>query len=193
MGVPLTPADVAALEARTEGWVAGLQLAALSLQDRPAASERFIAAFTGSHRFVVDYLVDEVLARQPAQVQLLAPHRDPGAAVRPAVRRGAGREPVGQGAQRARRVQPGCWRSWSAANLFVVAAGRERRWYRYHHLFAQVLAASVSRAMRQECTRRSRGAAPPAGEHWFAAPGPGGRGDPPRPGRRRLGPCGAAD
>src|SRR3712207_1258980 len=66
MGLALSVEDVAALEARTEGWIAGLQLAALSLQDRQVTQQaELIAAFTGSHRFVVDYLVDEVLARQP--------------------------------------------------------------------------------------------------------------------------------
>jgi LuxR family transcriptional regulator, maltose regulon positive regulatory protein len=65
MGLTLSTADVDALEIRTEGWVAGLQLAALSLQDREDASA-FIGAFTGSHRFVIDYLVEEVL-QQPAR------------------------------------------------------------------------------------------------------------------------------
>src|SRR3712207_9290636 len=70
MEVPLTVEDVAALEARTEGWIAGLQLAALSLRDRPDAQRaEFIEAFTGSNRFVVDYLVDEVLSRQPPHLQ----------------------------------------------------------------------------------------------------------------------------
>src|SRR3712207_3036729 len=70
MEVPLTVEDVAALEVRTEGWIAGLQLAALSLRDRPHAQRaQFIDAFAGSNRFVVDYLVDEVLARQPPHLQ----------------------------------------------------------------------------------------------------------------------------
>ena len=71
MGLELTAADVDALEDRTEGWIAGLQLAALSLRgiaDRDEVAD-FIAAFTGSNRFVIDYLADEVLARQPAQVR----------------------------------------------------------------------------------------------------------------------------
>ena len=85
MGLPLTAAEVAALEARTEGWIAGLQLAALAMRDRqiaPASS----AAFTGSNRFVVDYLADEVL-ESPAgpSPDLRAPDRDPRPDVRPAV------------------------------------------------------------------------------------------------------------
>src|SRR5436309_2590424 len=68
MGLPLSAEQVAALQARTEGWIAGLQLAALSLQGREDVAG-FIAVFTGSHRYVVDYLVEEVLLRQPADVQ----------------------------------------------------------------------------------------------------------------------------
>ena len=64
MGLDLSADEVAALEDRTEGWIAGLQLAALSLQGRADAAG-FIASFTGSHRFVLDYLVEEVLQRQP--------------------------------------------------------------------------------------------------------------------------------
>ena len=71
MGLDLTAADVDALEERTEGWIAGLQLAALSLRGIPEPGEvaDFIEAFTGSNRFVIDYLADEVLSRQPAQVR----------------------------------------------------------------------------------------------------------------------------
>jgi len=68
MGLKLAAAEVAALEVRTEGWIAGLHLAALSLQGR-ADKAGFVADFSGSHRFVLDYLVEEVLQRQPAAVQ----------------------------------------------------------------------------------------------------------------------------
>ena len=67
-GVEFSTGDIAALETRTEGWIAGLQLAALSLQGRQDIAQ-FMQAFTGTHRFVVDYLTQEVLARQPADVQ----------------------------------------------------------------------------------------------------------------------------
>ena len=71
MGLDLDAADVDALEERTEGWIAGLQLAALSLRGIPTRPEvaDFIEAFTGSNRFVIDYLADEVLARQPPRVR----------------------------------------------------------------------------------------------------------------------------
>ena len=68
MRLPLPAADVQALEQRTEGWIAGLQFAALAMRDR-ADVHMFVRAFTGSHRFVLDYLVDEVLERQPPHCQ----------------------------------------------------------------------------------------------------------------------------
>jgi LuxR family maltose regulon positive regulatory protein len=68
MGLPLAPEEVAALEARTEGWIAGLQLAALAMRDRDDHAS-FVAAFTGSNRFIVDYLAAEVLDRLPAHLQ----------------------------------------------------------------------------------------------------------------------------
>ena len=73
MGLDLPPEAIATLESRTEGWIAGLQLAALSLQGRTDVSA-FLAAFTGSHRFVLDYLSEEVLARQPTAVQQFLLH-----------------------------------------------------------------------------------------------------------------------
>ncbi|WP_234027655.1 LuxR C-terminal-related transcriptional regulator [Pseudonocardia dioxanivorans] len=128
MGLDLTGDDVAALEARTEGWIAALQLAALSMQDRDDVAG-FIANFAGDDRYIVDYLVEEVLQRQPEPVRsfllqtsvlgrLTGPlcdavtGRDDGAAVLDALDRG---------------------------NLFVVPLDTRRRWYRYHHLFADVL------------------------------------------------------
>ena len=117
MGLSLSAGDVHALEHRTEGWVAGLQLAALSLRNRDDTSA-FIDAFTGSNRFVLDYLVEEVLGRQPDHVRdVPAADRAPRSADRPAVRRtdrphrrrsnagdpGAG-EPLPRPAGRASRV-----------------------------------------------------------------------------------------
>ncbi len=135
MGLELTAADVDALEDRTEGWIAGLQLAALSLRgikDRDEVAN-FISAFTGSNRFVIDYLADEVLARQPPEVRdfllrtavldrLQGPLCD-------AVTGGTG------GAQTLADLERG--------NLFVVPLDTERSWYRYHHLFADVLHARL--------------------------------------------------
>ena len=135
IGAPLATDEVAALEMRTEGWIAGLQLAALSLRGRPDG-RAFIAAFSGSQRFIADYLIEEVLERQPADVRtflletaildrLCGPLCD-------AVTGGRGDESnrvFGQGMLE--RIE--------AANLFVVPLDDARGWYRYHHLFADVL------------------------------------------------------
>jgi LuxR family maltose regulon positive regulatory protein len=128
MGIDLPPPAFTALEHRTEGWIAGLQFAALSLQGRSDVSA-FLHAFTGSHRFVLDYLTEEVFSRQPAGVQsfllstsilerLSGPLCD-------AV--------TGQTESQARLA------SLDEANLFLVPLDDERHWYRYHHLFAEVL------------------------------------------------------
>ncbi len=135
MGLELTEADVEALEERTEGWIAGLQLAALSLRgiaDRDEVAG-FISAFTGSDRFVIDYLADEVLARQPAQVRDFL--------LRTAVLdrlHGALCDAVVGGTGGARMLG-----DLERGNLFVVPLDTERSWYRYHHLFADVLRARL--------------------------------------------------
>jgi LuxR family maltose regulon positive regulatory protein len=127
-GVPLTAEDIASLEERTEGWVAALQLAALSLQGRgdPAG---FIAGFAGDDRFVVDYLVEEVLDRQPEPVrrfllQTSILDRLTGALCDAVTGEHGGKAML----ERLDR-----------ANLFLVPLDDQRRWYRYHHLFADVL------------------------------------------------------
>jgi LuxR family maltose regulon positive regulatory protein len=138
MGLDLDPARVAALEHRTEGWAAGLQLAALSARGHTGAGDAagvagFVDAFTGSHRFVLDYLVEEVLNSQPEDVrgflldtsvllQLTGPLCD-------AL---TGRD---DGRQRLEVLERG--------NLFVIPLDDQRQWYRYHHLFADVLRARL--------------------------------------------------
>lgn len=131
-GKSLSHDDVAALEARTEGWVAGLQLAALSLRDREDVSE-FIAAFAGSNRFVIDYLVEEVLDRAPLDVreflhQTAILDRLTGALCDAITESTGGHEMLA---------------SLERANLFVVPLDDQRQWYRYHHLFADVLRARL--------------------------------------------------
>jgi LuxR family maltose regulon positive regulatory protein len=128
IGLDLDAADVAALEARTEGWIAALQLAALSLQGR-ADVAGFIAGFAGDDRYVVDYLVEEVLARQPVAVrrfllQTSILDRLSGSLC-DAVTGGSGGKAVLELLDR--------------SNLFVVPLDDSRQWYRYHHLFAEVL------------------------------------------------------
>jgi LuxR family transcriptional regulator, maltose regulon positive regulatory protein len=135
MGLNLSVEDIAALETRTEGWIAGLQLAALSIQGR-SDTTGFIQAFTGSQRFVLDYLGEEVLQRQPKHIRsfllqtaildrLCAPlcnavtERDDGKEMLDALER---------------------------SNLFLIPLDDQRQWYRYHHLFADVLQAHLIEA-----------------------------------------------
>jgi LuxR family maltose regulon positive regulatory protein len=128
MDLGLSAADIAALEARTEGWIAGLQLAALSIKDH-ADRARFIAAFTGSHRFVIDYLAEEVLDRQPEFIRefLLSTCM--------LERLCASLGNVLTNATSSQTTLEYLERN----NLFLVPLDDERRWYRYHHLFADVL------------------------------------------------------
>jgi len=130
MGLNLSAEDIAALETRTEGWIAGLQLAALSMQGHPDAAN-FIKSFTGSHHFVLDYLIEEVLERQSESVQaflmrtsildrMCGPLCD---AVLPAPSR-SGQEIL---------------EYLERTNLFIVPLDSERRWYRYHYLFGDLL------------------------------------------------------
>ncbi len=132
MGLTLDESDVAALEARTEGWIAALQLAALSMQGRddPAA---FVAGFAGDDRFVVDYLAEEVLERQPPDVRRFLLHT----AVLPRLSGPLCDAVTGTAGGRATLER------LERANLFLVPLDDRRRWYRYHHLFADVLRARL--------------------------------------------------
>ncbi len=130
MGLDLSAEDITALETRTEGWIAGLQLAAISMRGRKDTTS-FIKSFTGSHRFVLDYLVEEVLQQQPESTRtfllrtsildrLCGPLCD-----------AVLLDPSGSGQETLERIE--------RANLFIVPLDNERRWYRYHHLFAELL------------------------------------------------------
>ena len=135
MGLGLTADDVDALEERTEGWIAGLQLAALSLRGIPEHGDvaGFIEAFTGSNRFVIDYLADEVLARQPEQVRdFLLDTAVLDRLTGPLCDSVTGRTDGS-------RVLEDLERD----NLFLVPLDTQRTWYRYHHLFADVLQARL--------------------------------------------------
>jgi len=128
MKLDLEHEDISTLDSRTEGWIAGLQLAALSLRGREDKKE-FVAAFSGSHHYIIDYLVDEVKSRQPEEIQkflcqtsilerLSAPLCD-------AVLE------ISTSHQILRKLEE--------ANLFLIPLDDERRWYRYHHLFDEFL------------------------------------------------------
>jgi len=135
MGLHLAEDDVQALEERTEGWIAGLQLAALSLRgvsDRGDVDE-FIDAFTGSNRFVIDYLADEVLARQGAEVRdFLIRTSVLDRMTGPLCDALTGRT---DGVQVLEGLDRG--------NVFLVPLDAGRTWYRYHHLFRDVLSARL--------------------------------------------------
>jgi len=128
MSLSLTPEQIAALETRTEGWIAGLQLAALSLRGREDLSG-FVWAFTGSHRFVFDYLMDEVFARQTESTQSFLMQTSIlerlNASLCNALTGRADSQVILEELER--------------NNLFLMALDDERHWFRYHHLFADVL------------------------------------------------------
>src|SRR4051794_36849237 len=131
-GLQLAAPDVAALEGRTEGWVAALQLAALSLRGREDVSG-FITRFTGNDRYIVDYLVEEVLRHQPDLVRdFLLRSAVLDRLTGPLCDAVTGRSDGGEMLLALER-----------ANLFVVALDDRREWYRYHHLFADVLRARL--------------------------------------------------
>ncbi|PKO15701.1 MAG: helix-turn-helix transcriptional regulator [Chloroflexi bacterium HGW-Chloroflexi-10] len=128
MGLKLRDADIAALEARTEGWVAGLQLAALSMLGR-SDTAGFIQAFSGSHRFVLDYLVEEVLQHQSEKIrsfllQTAILNRLCAALCNAITEREDSKEIL---------------EVLERSNLFLIPLDDQRQWYRYHHLFADVL------------------------------------------------------
>ena len=132
MGLVLTAGDVAALEGRTEGWIAALQLAALSMQGRDDVAG-FIAGFAGDDRYIVDYLVEEVLQRQPERVrsfllQTSILSRLSGSLCDAVTGQDGGRAML---------------EALDRGNLFLVPLDDRRRWYRYHHLFADVLRARL--------------------------------------------------
>jgi LuxR family maltose regulon positive regulatory protein len=156
-GVDLPAASVAALQERTEGWAAGVQLAALSLQGQ-ADPAGFVATFAGGHRYVLDYLTEEVLARQPERVvqflletsvldRLCAPLCDA------VTGRADGQELLEQ---------------IDRANLFVVPLDEVRRWWRYHHLFADLLRARLGQEQPERLPELHRSAAAWHEEHGFA-------------------------
>ena len=130
MGLNLSAEDITALETRTEGWIAGLQLAALSMQGHQDTTS-FIKSFTGSHHFVLDYLIEEVLQQQSENIQafllrtsilnrLCGPLCDAVLV-----------DPSASGQETLEYLE--------RTNLFIVPLDNERRWYRYHHLFGDLL------------------------------------------------------
>jgi LuxR family transcriptional regulator, maltose regulon positive regulatory protein len=141
MGLNLSAENISTLETRTEGWIAGLQLAALSMQGHHNASS-FIKSFTGSHHFVLDYLVEEVLKQQPESIQTFLLRTS-------ILNRLCGPlcdavllDPSASGQATLEYLEH--------ANLFIVSLDNERRWYRYHHLFGELLRKRLGQSLTPE-------------------------------------------
>ena len=128
MGLNLTLEHVAALQKRTEGWITGLHLAALSLQGREDIDE-FITTFSGSHRYIIDYLIDEVMSRQTEETQTFL--RQTSILDRLCASLCDAVLNVGDSKKHLRYLE--------ATNLFLISLDDDRHWYRYHHLFADFL------------------------------------------------------
>src|SRR5579862_7258716 len=154
-GIALSAAGVALLHQRTEGWAAGLRLAAISLAGHPDP-ERFVAEFSGSDRTVAEYLVDEMLDRQPAEIQDL-------------LLRTCLLDRVNGELADLLTGRPGSERillELEDANAFVLSLDPERTWFRYHHLFADLLRLELRRRMPEETPALHRRAA-----GWFTRHG----------------------
>lgn len=147
LGLNLSAEDLAALDARTEGWIAGLQVAALSMKGLEDTSG-FLKVFAGSHRYVMDYLVEEVLNQQPENIQTFLHHtaildRMTGPLCDALTGQAGGRETL---------------EKLDRDNLFIVPLDDERRWYRYHHLFADLLRTKLNQMapdLEPELNRRA--------------------------------------
>jgi LuxR family maltose regulon positive regulatory protein len=145
MGLNLAVEEAEALEERTEGWVAGLQLAAIALQSLVSMQGRsdipaFVKAFTGSHLYVADYLVEEVLQRQPVDIRSFL--------LQTSIlkRLHAGLCEAVTNCQDGQAIL----QSLDHANTFLVSLDHEGHWFRYHHLFADLLQARLQKALSEE-------------------------------------------
>jgi LuxR family maltose regulon positive regulatory protein len=128
MNLSLSTLDVNALETRTEGWIAGLQLAAISMQGQEDPAS-FINSFTGSHRLVLDYLIEEVLNHQPENIQTFMLQTSVLDRLTGSLCHAV------SGEENSQEILE----MLEHANMFIVPLDNERRWYRYHHLFADLL------------------------------------------------------
>ena len=135
MGLNLSAEDIAVLEARTEGWIAGLQLAALSMQGQQDTTN-FIRSFNGTNQFVLDYLLEEVLKKQPEALQ--------GFLLSTSILNRLNASLCDAVIQSGNASAQETLETLDRNNLFVIALDSERRWYRYHHLFRDLLRQRLS-------------------------------------------------
>jgi len=130
MKLDLSSSDITALENRTEGWIAGLQLAAISMRGQ-SDSSRFIELFTGSHHFILDYLIEEVLNKQPESIQLFLIGTSILNRLSAPLCDYLLNDPLISGSEILKYLEQN--------NLFIIPLDEERCWYRYHHLFLELL------------------------------------------------------
>lgn len=162
MGLRLDAGSVAVLNGRTEGWIAGLQMAALSMRDRKDVLG-FIEGFSGTNRYILDYLLEEVLTSQPPEIQrfllctsilerLTAPLCDAVLANNEGSKRAGDDRPAGSESLFAGQ-STSILEYLERANLFLVPLDEKRTWYRYHHLFADLLRARINQLGPGRVTR----------------------------------------
>jgi LuxR family maltose regulon positive regulatory protein len=163
MDLGLDAGSVGVLEDRTEGWIAGLQMAALSMRDREDVLG-FIEGFSGTNRYIMDYLLEEVLAIQPPEIQrflldtsilerLNAPLCDAVLANDEGAKRHGGDRTTGSESLFASQSTP-ILEYLERANLFLLPLDDERKWYRYHHLFADLLRTQLQKSLGEQRVTR---------------------------------------
>ncbi len=142
MGLTISEDNIAALETRTEGWIAGLQLAALSMQNNQDDTADFINAFSGSDRFVLDYLVEEVLHQQPESVHKFLLYTSILDSFCSPLCEAVLDDPAVTAQKTLAYLEQ--------VNLFIIPLDNKRRWYRYHHLFADLLQQRLQQSIEAE-------------------------------------------
>ncbi len=158
MSLRLPREDVETLQARTEGWVVGLQMAALSIKGQENTSE-FIRTFSGSHRYVLDYLLEEVLKQQPAHIQTFLLQTSILDRLNGSVCEALMAEPWRQAGNSGQLALEYLERN----NLFLISMDDERKWFRYHHLFAELLQSRLKQSnpeLEKTCHQQAA--------NWFA-------------------------
>jgi LuxR family maltose regulon positive regulatory protein len=155
MGLDLSQAEIEAMENRTEGWAAGLQLAAIAMHNREDLSS-FISHFSGSYRYILGYLTEEVLSRQPESIQTFL--------LQTSILNNLCGELCNAvtGRSDSRSLLEGCFH----ANLFLIPLDAEGRWYRYHHLFQDLLQNQQSHFPKENILELHRRAS-----RWYAEAG----------------------
>ena len=157
MGFDLSPKNIDALEGRTEGWIASLQLAALSMRGRDDWPE-FIAAFSGSHRYVIDYLADEIMSRQPEEVKIFLRRTSILERFTAPLCDAVVNEEVSGNTNILDYLEH--------SNLFLIPLDDHKEWYRYHHLFADFLSLHLHKEEPEQLPELHRRAS-----QWFEIEG----------------------